>query len=191
MLLRETDNWLDAGLLGIDGLSGDEHCVILTRGYIALIDPAYDQAVVQHNWFVMEQKNIVYAVRYLPRVDGKQKLVLMHREISQPSDEQDVDHKDLHKYFIHKIVDNRRSNLRNVSTSENQANQRKCVGCSSSFKGVTWDECAGKWRARITVNRRPISIGRFGCEVAAAKAYNVAHEHHFPGIYEGLNLIPE
>ena len=101
----------------------------------------------------------------------------------------EVDHRDQHRLFGYKIVDNRRSNLRNVSRSQNNANQRKRAGCTSRYKGVCWFKRDEKWRAQIRVNRRGIHLGLFVNETEAAEAYNEAHQHHFPGISEGLNRI--
>jgi len=94
---------------------------------------------------------------------------------------------DQHRLFDYKVVDNRRSNLRNVTTSQNQANQRKQVGCSSKYKGVAWYKRDEKWIAMIRTNGRPTNIGRFEIELEAAVAYDQAHEINWPGIQEGLN----
>jgi hypothetical protein len=186
VLLRDTVNWCQ----GIPGLTGDEVCLVLTRGYLSLISREDVEAFSSYNWYSLVQKGQVAAVRWTPRdVRGKQKFILLHREISCPTAEQEVDHRDQHKFFCFKIVDNRRQNLRNVSRSQNQANQRKCVGCTSSYKGVYWFKQHEKWHSRIKVNRRRIHLGYFTSETDAAVAYNQAHETHFPGIHEGLNKI--
>jgi hypothetical protein len=184
-ILRNTSNWGT----GIHGLTGYELCVQLTRGYVSLIDADDLVAMSSHNWFALVHKARVYAVRKTPRdVHGKKKTIYLHREIMNPLPTQEVDHRDQHKLFRYRIVDNRRQNLRNVSTSQNHANQRKGVGCSSSFKGVSWHKRDEKWQARIKVNRRGIHIGYFTSEVEAAIAYDSSHKIHFPGIQEGLNF---
>jgi hypothetical protein len=39
----------------------------------------------------------------------------------------------------------------------------------SSFRGVEWDDQLGKWRARITMYAKKMSLGSFACEVDAAR----------------------
>ena len=189
VILRNTTNWPEAG---IPGLTGYELCIQLTRGYMALIDADDLVALSSTSWCADLSSNSrqVKAVRNsTPDEHGKRQLILMHRQVSKPLTGQDVDHRDQHRHFEHKIVDNRRENLRNVSHSQNLANQRPLVGCSSRFKGVTWDRQAEKWRAYIMVNKRRIHLGLFTNESEAAHAYNQAHQLHFPGISEGLNLV--
>lgn len=38
----------------------------------------------------------------------------------------------------------------------------------SRFRGVEWDACTRKWRARITVHSRKISLGSFATQEQAA-----------------------
>ena len=187
-ILRNTPNWPEAG---IPGLTGYELCIQLTRGYLALIDADDLVALSSVSWYAgLSTKHQVTAVRKSPRdAHGKQQLVYMHRQILKPLPDQDVDHRDQHRFFGFKIVDNRRENLRNVTGSQNQANQRPHVGCSSRFKGVTWDRQNEKWKAQIKANQRQIYLGLFTSQEEAAMTYNQAHQSYFPGIQEGLNLI--
>ena len=57
--------------------------------------------------------------------------------------------------------DNRISNLRVVTAAENQKNQRIPKSNTSGVAGVCWDKSRGKWRAKITVNRKNIALGCF------------------------------
>ena len=54
---------------------------------------------------------------------------------------------------------NKISNLRDVSKSENSRNQKKSVKNTSGFTGVCWDSSLCKWRARITVMRKTFNLG--------------------------------
>jgi len=180
-------NWPAAG---IAGLTGQEICIQLTRGYLSLVSEQDVEELSSVNWCTLVDKHHVYAVRSsTPDERGKKKTILMHRQVSCPTANQDVDHIDQHRFFGFKLVDNRRANLRNVSESQNGANQRKQVGCSSRFKGVCWHKQADKWMASIMVNQRTIHLGYFTSQLEAAHAYNQAHQSYFPGIQEGLNLI--
>ena len=184
VILKDTPNWGQ----GIPGLTGDEVCIQLTRGCLSLIDQ--DDDATDHNWCVTETHSQIFAMRKSQRDHhGKQKTILLHREVSKPTDDQDVDHIDQHRFFRFKLVDNRSRNLRNVTASQNLANQRPQVGCSSIYKGVCWNKGRAKWHAQIMVDRRRQHLGLFTSEVEAAQAYNTAHKNNFPGIPEGLNKL--
>ena len=185
VILNQTANWGT----GIPGLTGDEVCIVLTQGYLSLIDAEYADELSAHAWRAdLSSTQQVRAKRHGKRDQNGHRLnIMIHREVSKPLASQEVDHRDQHKFFCHKIVDNRRANLRNVSTSQNQANQRKQVGCSSKYKGVAWYKRDEKWIAMIRTNGRPTNLGLFTSEAEAAVAYDQAHEINWPGIQEGLN----
>jgi hypothetical protein len=73
--------------------------------------------------------------------------------------------------------DNRLSNLRQASNSQNCCNQRPRPG-ASRFKGVSpyfiRERNTGRWLAKIYKDGREIVLGRFDCEREAAIAYNEA-----------------
>jgi len=64
-------------------------------------------------------------------------------------------------HINHNRADNRISNLRLVTHSDNMKNQRKCKNNTSGVTGVNWDKQTNKWRAEIMVNRKGIKLGRF------------------------------
>jgi hypothetical protein len=82
--------------------------------------------------------------------------------------------------------DNRWSNLREASQSENLRNM-KVRGGASKYKGVTKN---GKgWMARITSKELGQKyLGSFTCEKEAALAYNYAALKHF-GSFARLNQV--
>lgn len=69
-------------------------------------------------------------------------------------------------------VDNRDSNLREATPSQNAMNRRKVALLS---KGVTLNK--GRFRARITVDGKCTYLGRFDTEKEAAAAYAQAAAH--------------
>ena len=68
----------------------------------------------------------------------------------------------------------RLSNLRIVSHSQNLMNQAIRSTNTSGYKGVYWDKNAGKWAARIMSCRRTTYLGLFTTPEAAALAYDKA-----------------
>ena len=74
--------------------------------------------------------------------------------------------------------DNRRENLRACTATQNARNTRLKKSNTSGAKGVS-KASSGLWRARITVDRREITLGRFATVEAAARAYDdAATQYH-------------
>lgn len=75
-------------------------------------------------------------------------------------------------------LDNRIQNLRELDNAANCQNRR--------HRGVTFEKRAGKWRARIMVDGRSISLGYYVSEVDALDAYQDAklrlHESFASGV---------
>lgn len=69
--------------------------------------------------------------------------------------------------------DNRISNLRLATQSQNNGNRRSTPGSSSRFKGVTRHK-GGKWQAQIECNGRARYLGLFATEEEASLAYQEA-----------------
>jgi HNH endonuclease/AP2 domain len=81
--------------------------------------------------------------------------------------------KDLdHRYGIRD--DNRISELREATKSQNAANTSKHKDNTSGFKGVCWDKQAKKWKARIMINGKNKTLGLFDIIEEAALAVNKA-----------------
>jgi len=73
-------------------------------------------------------------------------------------------------------MDNRRSNLRTSSRAQNNAN--RCTW-GTWPKGISYDESKQLFRARIQVNGKRISLGRYKNLEDACAAYNrAAQEYH-------------
>lgn len=67
--------------------------------------------------------------------------------------------------------DNRIENLRLATMAQNKANSTKPSHNTSGFKGVSFDPKAKRWRARIVLQGRRFSIGRFKTPQEAHQAY--------------------
>jgi len=76
-------------------------------------------------------------------------------------------------------LDNRRENLRFVTTAQNAQNQGSRGG-SSRYRGVTWDRARGRWLAQACLDGRVHHLGRFESEVAAASAATEFRAVHMP-----------
>lgn len=68
-------------------------------------------------------------------------------------------------------LDNRRSNLRAATSTQNLANTRLRRNNRSGFKGVSRTE-SGRWVARLNIAGRTFRLGKFDTPEAAARAYD-------------------
>lgn len=75
-------------------------------------------------------------------------------------------------------LNNRWENLRNVSHSLNGKNQKKHSTNTSGKGGVTYRKDSGKWRARIIVDGKSISLGTFTEKEDAIEARKKAEIKH-------------
>lgn len=139
----------------------------LTQGYVAIVDATDYEALAKFRWYALVGPHAVYAVRCLPRVNGKQATVRMHRVLMNAAAGVQVDH------LNGDGLDNRRHNLRVCTCTENGRNRRHVCG-RSPFKGVSFHARSGKWQAQITVDCSKIYLGLFATEAVAALAYDAA-----------------
>lgn len=66
--------------------------------------------------------------------------------------------------------DNRISNLREATGSQNGMNKPVQKNNTSGFKGVSWNKDRGKWAASVHINKRKIHLGLFDSLESAANA---------------------
>jgi hypothetical protein len=76
-------------------------------------------------------------------------------------------------------ADDRWCNLRIASISQNAANAKKHKDNFSGFKGVEFHKQTAKWRARICIHGRKISLGLFNNKEEAHEAYWLAAKNVF------------
>lgn len=150
----------------------------LTQGKYALVDDVDFDNLNSHKWYF---NSTGYACRD-KREGGKRKCYLMHREIMGANKGMDVDH------INHNTIDNRRSNLRNVSRSQNNMNRIPKKNGSSKYKGLCWDKSKSKWMVNIKYDGIDRFLGYFESEVEAANKYNSVAKDKF-GEFAYLNPV--
>jgi len=107
--------------------------------------------------------------------------LLMHRLIMglKKNNPMQVDHKNRNR------SDNRKCNLRIVTSSQQRQNTSSQINKSSKYRGVCWDKERQKWKAQVKVNGKPILLGRFDEEDEAARVASDFRKQVFPFAVEG------
>jgi hypothetical protein len=148
----------------------------------ALVDAADYPSVQPFRWRLLRGHNgKLYA--YTSVTNGA---VYMHRMIAEtkPGDETDHENGD--------GLDNRRSNLRPATRSQNKGNMGKPkrpdgTAHTSQYKGVSWDKSRERWQAKITTHGTTRNLGRYDDEAEAGRAYDAAAAEHY-GEFARLNF---
>jgi hypothetical protein len=128
-----------------------------------------------------------YAVRHNPA--GKAHIclhrVVMSRVLGRALEEYEfVDHIDGDK------LNNRRENLRLVTSKQNSRNRRSSKNNTSGYKGVTFLAKRETWLAQIWHQGKNMNLGLYDSPELAARAYNeAALKYH--GEHAQLNIIKE
>lgn len=157
----------------------------LTQGQVAVIDDADASIIGTGKWHATWRKSAnTYYAQQSVRVGADWKTRFMHRVILGAEEGGlDVDHKN------HNGLDNRRSNLRFATRSQNLANARS-TGGRSRYRGVVPSGNAGTWRSQIKNSGKTVLLGTFSTEIEAAQAYNNAARELY-GEFAILNDVSE
>lgn len=145
----------------------------LPRGLFAVVDDQDYDFVSQFNWHIVKDGKTFYARRSV-MVGGKQKAIIMHREILNAPKGVDVDHVNGDGLL------NTRSNLRLATASQNQMNRSMDRRNKTGVKGVIMVRSTGKYRAGIMANKIAIDLGYYRTLTEAAEARKSAEK-----IYHG------
>ena len=147
----------------------------LTQDKFAIVDDDKYDELVKHEWFAEKGKSTYYAARWSPRINGKQHHIAMHRLLLGLCEGDGIfsDHRNRNG------LDNRISNLRTCSNSQNRMNSLLQVNNTSGYKGVSWHKGHNRWSVNITVDRNKVTLGSFFCLIKAARAYDEAAIKHY------------
>lgn len=137
----------------------------LTQNKTALVDLKDFYKINVYKW---HYHHTGYAVRNSKTINGKRKIIFLHREILKVSNGMYTDHINKNK------LDNRRSNLRLATYCENNCNKFLQKNSTTGYKGVSKRKYCNKWRAYITKNKKRIWLGSYNNPQDAALAYNQA-----------------
>lgn len=149
----------------------------LTQGKFALVDAEDYERLSEYSWCYDVNG---YAYRRKTTGYYESELISMHHEILEdiPTG-MVVDHKNRNK------LDNRKTNLRVTTQSNNSANSPPRKG-TSKYKGVHWSKEYKRWVAKIEKEGKYYHLGLFDCEENAAISYNQKAKELY-GEYAYLN----
>lgn len=143
--------------------TGNFNLIPLSNGGFTMVDKEDIGAANKYKWY---RNCNGYAISTRTRPQS----TFLHGLIMQPPDGVVVDHKSGNK------LDNRRSNLRLATHSQNLCNRGPQKNNTSGLKGVSWVAPRGKWLAQICFRGVHKNLGRYPTKELAAAAYAKAAE---------------
>jgi len=153
----------------------------LTQGKFAIVDECDFERVNQFKWCAHSDGTNWYAIKR-NYIGDDSVIESMHKFIiGCILDGLEVDHANGNS------LDNSSTNLRPCTHAENGRNLRCRIGCSSIYKGVSWNKEASKWSAIIVKNYKRIHREYFDSEIDAAKQYDIWAKELF-GEFARLNF---
>jgi hypothetical protein len=162
-------------------MTDDNHTKLipLTQGKFAIVDADDYDYLMQWKW----QYNLGYGQRRTLQSEGKNTSVMMHRIINKTPNDMYTDHINGNR------LDNRKSNLRNCTSTQNCYNRKIYINnYTSKYKGVRWVKKDNIWIASIGYKKEKYHIGSFKNEEDAAEAYNKKAIELF-GEFASLNIV--
>lgn len=122
----------------------------LTLGKFALVEDEDFEWLNQWKW-TAEQKDYTFYARR----NSKKKKVYLHRQIIGAKKGEVVDH------INRDGLDNRRKNLRIVTPTQNNYNQKIRVDNTSGYKGIWWNRQRQKWVVEIWARKQKYYFGGY------------------------------
>jgi hypothetical protein len=150
--------------------------ITTNKAQVILVDGEYFPVVSKHSWCVSKNG---YAVA---RIGGK--LTRLHRYLFNPPSDVVMDHRDGNK------LDCRKQNLRLCENTLNSRNSKIKRNNTSGYPGIN-KFADGKYRVRITVNRKELNIGRFSTLSDAIDARIAAELKHYGSFAPSLGVLKD
>src|SRR4030095_4783221 len=146
----------------------------LSQNKVALVDDEDFERVNQKKWHAVESRGACYAAHSY-YVDGKQHRVFLHRFLLglKPGDGLECDHRNGNG------LDNRRTNIRRATASENNRNRRLFKSNKSGWTGVSWNWKYRRWQEHAIVDGRWTNLGQFTNKDEAIAARRQAEAKHY------------
>lgn len=141
----------------------------LTQGKVALVDDI-DADLLAFKWNAGRRQDYYYASRGV-KINDKMKHIFMHRVILERMIGRPLTRNDFTDHIHGNTLDNRRSEIRLATRSQNQCNQPVDRANKTGYKGVHFRHDREKYMATIYVQRKQIHLGTFNTAEEAHAAY--------------------
>jgi hypothetical protein len=163
---RKSELWLCSSRQDQCNREGPVTDIQLTKGQVALIDSEDFELVNRYKWCASWNSTTqsFYALTNIRKPGGKSTQIGMHRLIMNAQPGEQVDH------IHHQTLDNRKSELRLCTPSQNACNRRAQSNNTSGIIGVSWHKKSGKWRATIQQHGKAIHLGLYDTPELANEA---------------------
>lgn len=134
-------------------------------GKVALVDDEDFEWLSKYNWQYQPKK---HGDRVIAEIFGlgKRTKVYMHRLVTDCPTDMLVDHAN------HNTLDNRKSNLRICTGTQNQGNKFVRSDSSTGYKGIMWDDFRKRWLVAVKHKDYGKISGRFKSLKDAVDFYN-------------------
>jgi hypothetical protein len=146
--------------------------VPLSQGLYALIDDEDYEKVAQFKWCAAKNRDTFYAIRHATVSKGKRVRIRMHQFLMGVSGRVKIDHRNGNG-----LDNQRRSNLRLATTSQNAMNKKARGNSRTGLKGVSFHK--GRYCSMIKAEGRQHWLGYFDTPEAAHAAYAAAAKRYF------------
>ncbi len=146
----------------------------LTQGKVALVDDEDYERVSALKWQARKTRSARnYYAYHAWKEEGRVRHISMHRLILAAPIGADVDHRDGDG------LNNRRSNIRLCTPTQNEMNKKPSSRNTSGYKGVSHYNKGPKWMAKLKVGNRKIRRFGFTSAEEAARAYDALAIEHY------------
>jgi len=140
---------------------GSTVIVPLTKGYQTVVDLDDLLLVETDKWFAKSDENGRQYASRIEIINDKRILFNLHRLILERKIGRVLTVGELPDHVDNDPLNNRRSNLRIATHSQNQHNAGVRIDNTSGYRGVSLHKQTGRWQASIQVNKRKIYLGLF------------------------------
>jgi hypothetical protein len=137
----------------------------------------------QGTWHAFNDRGSFYVAGNYKTITNRWAVIPLHRFLLNPDKNEVVDH------INHDTLDNRRSNLRIATRSENATNRKGATQNSmSQIRGVNWHKRVRKWYARVRVKGQVLYAKYFDTLEEAEKAVKEARAKFMPYSIDALEM---
>jgi hypothetical protein len=156
----------------------------LSQGQGALVDDDAYPLLSDFRWSYRAERDgrQGYAVRH-HKVNGKDRLLYLHRHLMQPGPGQEV------VFLNHDSLDCRRENLRVVSKGEARQHHRVRRDSKSGIKGVRYNNASDTWSTFVYRNGLCQHVGTFYSQEQAVQAYEQAVKSENPDLHKAPEKV--